>query len=89
MEIYAVTGYKGTKDGWRVSDPIIETTEVEALNSYDAATKVVKKFFGKPVKLLGKPRPPGTTGMFFEIARPKIVIHVEDLDIKRPAGRRY
>lgn len=86
MEIYAVTGYKGTKEGWRTSDPIIETTEVEALDSYDAATKVVRKFFGKPVKLFGKQRPPGTSGVFFEIIRPKIVIHVEDLNIRRPIG---
>lgn len=88
MEIYAVTGYKGIRGGWDVADPIIETTKVEALDSLDAASRVVKKFFGKPVKLFGKPRPEGAVGMFFEIVRPKIVIHVEDLNIKRPVERR-
>ena len=91
MEQYIVTGFKATKVGWETAPPILEPTTVLASDSYDAALKVAKEYFGKPVKLFGKVRPNGVLGVFFETRTypNKLVLHVEDTDTLRPARGKY
>lgn len=84
MEVYTVTGYKGTRTGWEADSPIIDTTEVKAKDSFEAAERVIKDYLGKPTKLKIIPHPPGTTGMFLKTLQPKIILHVVDLNIIKP-----
>ena len=84
MERYQVILHAKSHGIWQINPPLIDPSEVEALNSQAAAKEVIERYLGKPVKLLGMSRPPDILGVFFETKNPNIVIHVEDLNILRP-----